>query len=206
MSDRQARLDFDADDPLERRDAQARARAVDPTRNVALEASAGTGKTRVLVDRYVALILAGAKPRNILAMTFTRKAAVEMRQRILHELARRQQAQTLAPELWREIRENLPDVAISTIDAFCLALLREFLSKPTWIPGSSSSMRPRHRAGRAHAGSNARVRPLAAADEADMALLFAGSASSVFVRLARLLDAGSSRGRRSAGSCAASRS
>ena len=110
-------------------------RAVDPTRNVALEASAGTGKTRVLVDRYVALLLAGAKPRNILAITFTRKAAVEMRQRILHELARRQQEQTLAPELWREIRENLPDIAISTIDAFCLALLREFPLEADVDPG-----------------------------------------------------------------------
>ena len=44
------------------RDAEARRAAVDPTRNVVLEASAGTGKTRVLVDRYVNLIRAVSIP------------------------------------------------------------------------------------------------------------------------------------------------
>src|SRR5262245_44427127 len=65
------------------RDLEARVFAVDPRVNVALEASAGTGKTRVLVDRYVNLLRAGVDPRHILAMTFTRKAAAEMRDRIL---------------------------------------------------------------------------------------------------------------------------
>ena len=65
------------------RDLEARAFAVNPRVNVALEASAGTGKTRVLVDRYVNLLRAGVDPRHILAMTFTRKAAAEMRDRIL---------------------------------------------------------------------------------------------------------------------------
>jgi len=54
-------------------DAAARHDAVDPARNVVLEASAGTGKTQVLVDRYVNLLLAGVDPQNILAITFTRK-------------------------------------------------------------------------------------------------------------------------------------
>ena len=190
MSDRQARLNFDADDPLDLRDAEARVRAVDPTRNVALEASAGTGKTRVLVDRYVALLLAGAKPRNILAMTFTRKAAVEMRQRILHELARRQKEQTLAPELWREIRENLPDVAISTIDAFCLALLREFPLEADVDPGFElidETETPRL-VGQTLDRTLGFGRSLAA-DESDMALLFA-ELGELRLRegLARLLD------------------
>jgi ATP-dependent helicase/nuclease subunit A len=126
VTDRQPRLDFDAGDPLEARDAAARAVAVDPYRNVALEASAGTGKTRVLVDRYVGLLAAGVRPRNILALTFTRKAAAEMRQRILHELTKRHREGVLSPELWREIRDSLTEISISTIDAFCLALLREF--------------------------------------------------------------------------------
>jgi ATP-dependent helicase/nuclease subunit A len=137
----QARLDFDAFDPLalrqaqghpeqgqgvEARDAQARALAIDPTRNVALEASAGTGKTRVLVDRYIGLLLSGVEPRNILAITFTRKAAAEMRQRILGDLARRYREGSLDAELWRDIRASVTDISISTIDAFCLTLLREF--------------------------------------------------------------------------------
>ena len=79
--------------------------AIDPTRNVALEASAGTGKTRVLVDRYIALLLAGVQPRHILAMTFTRKAAAEMRQRILQELAARHRERAIPPDLLREVRD-----------------------------------------------------------------------------------------------------
>jgi len=138
VTDRQARLDFDAGDPgdpLEARDLRARALAVDPTRNVALEASAGTGKTRVLVERYVRLLTAGVKPRNILAMTFTRKAAAEMRQRILQALNRRHSDGSLPPGLWREIRDSITDISISTIDAFCLALLREFPLEADVDPG-----------------------------------------------------------------------
>jgi ATP-dependent helicase/nuclease subunit A len=125
VSEGQQRLNFDAD-PLELRDADARRLAVDPRRNVALEASAGTGKTRVLVDRYLALLLAGVQPRHILAITFTRKAAAEMRQRIVRELARREREQTIPAALLKTIRESVTDISISTIDAFCVQLLREF--------------------------------------------------------------------------------
>jgi ATP-dependent helicase/nuclease subunit A len=135
MSDVQPKFDFDAGDPLETRDEDARRLAIDPHRNVALEASAGTGKTRVLVDRYVGLLTAGIKPRHILAITFTRKAAAEMRQRILQELARRQREQAISAELWKELRESVTDISISTIDAFCLALLREFPLEADVDPG-----------------------------------------------------------------------
>src|SRR5262249_13597630 len=67
-------------------DAEDRAAATDPAQNIVLEASAGTGKTRVLVERYVNLLRAGVEPDHILAITFTRKAAAEMRQRILERL------------------------------------------------------------------------------------------------------------------------
>jgi ATP-dependent helicase/nuclease subunit A len=135
VTDRQPRLDFEADDPLERRDDEARRLAVDPRRNVTLEASAGTGKTRVLVDRYIGLLMAGVKPRQILAITFTRKAAAEMRQRILQELARRHREGALTQALWSEIRASVTDISISTIDAFCLALLREFPLEADVDPG-----------------------------------------------------------------------
>ncbi len=108
---------------------------MDPPRNVVLEASAGTGKTRVLVDRYVGLIRAGVDPVNILAITFTRKAAAEMRQRIVDEL---RASAARSPEhavRWRGLRDRLNDIAISTIDAFCLSLLREFPLEADLDPG-----------------------------------------------------------------------
>ena len=58
--------------------------ACDPTRSVAVEACAGAGKTWMLVSRMVRALVAGSSPQNILAITFTKKAAGEMRQR-LHE-------------------------------------------------------------------------------------------------------------------------
>lgn len=107
-------------------DEAARAFAVDPANDVVLEASAGTGKTRVLVDRYVRLILAGVEPRHILAMTFTRKAAAEMRGRVLDDLGERAGRGEMSAEAWRALADRVGDIQISTIDAFCFALLREF--------------------------------------------------------------------------------
>lgn len=116
-------------------DAAARERAVDPAHNVVLEASAGTGKTHVLVDRYLNLLSRGIDPGNILAITFTRKAAAEMRGRILTELRRRAESGGPDQKLWRDMRERSGDVAISTIDAFCLSLLREFPLEANLDPG-----------------------------------------------------------------------
>ena len=116
-------------------DADARVRAVDPSRNVVLEASAGTGKTRVLVERYVNLLLAGVEPEHILAITFTRKAAAEMRQRIVERLKEASRTSQLSAAMWRELRERLGEISISTIDAFCLSLIREFPLEADVDPG-----------------------------------------------------------------------
>jgi ATP-dependent helicase/nuclease subunit A len=116
-------------------DASARRAAVDPSQNIVLEASAGTGKTRVLVERYVNLLLAGVDPDNILAITFTRKAAAEMRQRIVERLREASRSSQLDAKRWRDLRERLSDIAISTIDAFCLSLLREFPLEADVDPG-----------------------------------------------------------------------
>ena len=113
----------------------ARRLAVDPTRNVVLEASAGTGKTSVLVARYLNLLGAGVDPANILAITFTRKAAVEMRERILGQLRRATETSDDARRQWAALRDRLGDVAITTIDAFCLSLLREFPLEADLDPG-----------------------------------------------------------------------
>lgn len=57
--------------------------ACDPRRSVVVEACAGSGKTWLLVSRMLRLLLEGAEPSELLAITFTRKAAQEMRERLL---------------------------------------------------------------------------------------------------------------------------
>jgi ATP-dependent helicase/nuclease subunit A len=116
-------------------DAAARLDAIDPSRNVVLEASAGTGKTRVLVERYVNLLRAGIEPEHILAITFTRKAAAEMRERIIDRLREAARLSQFDAARWSELKERLGDIAISTIDAFCLSLLREFPLEADVDPG-----------------------------------------------------------------------
>ena len=61
--------------------------SVDPRKSVAVFASAGTGKTWLLVARILRLLLAGAKPDSILTITFTRKAAAEIQQRLTKWMA-----------------------------------------------------------------------------------------------------------------------
>jgi len=61
--------------------------ACDPRRNVAVEACAGAGKTWMLVSRIVRALLDGVEPHEILAITFTKRAAAEMRERLQDWLA-----------------------------------------------------------------------------------------------------------------------
>ena len=116
-------------------DEAARTYAVDPRHNVVLEASAGTGKTTVLVQRYVNLLSVGVDPANILAITFTRKAAAEMRQRIIDKLREAATLNDDGRKRWLALRDRVGDIAISTIDAFCYALLREFPLEAGLAPG-----------------------------------------------------------------------
>jgi ATP-dependent helicase/nuclease subunit A len=116
-------------------DADARVFAVNPHNNVVLEASAGTGKTSVLVARYVNLLKARIEPGNILAITFTRKAAAEMRERIVRELRESAARSEADKARWIELRDRIGEIAISTIDAFCLSLLREFPLEADLDPG-----------------------------------------------------------------------
>lgn len=77
--------------------------ALDPAVSASVQASAGSGKTWLLVSRIVRLLLAGAEPGGIIALTFTRKAAAEMRLRLNQRLALLAQADdaVLAVELER---------------------------------------------------------------------------------------------------------
>ncbi len=117
-------------------DESQRRAAVDPTRSAIVQAPAGSGKTTLLVERYLALLDRVEAPEEILAMTFTRKAAAEMRARILrffdpvyqpqpHESAAAQRAAEVSEkvQLWR-LRENPDRLMIRTIDSFSHWLVR----------------------------------------------------------------------------------
>ncbi|QQS11226.1 MAG: double-strand break repair helicase AddA [Rhodospirillales bacterium] len=122
-------------------------RAVDPDASVWVEANAGTGKTKVLTDRIVRLLLGGVAPQRILCLTFTKAAAAEMRNRLSALLGRwaLAPADKLADEvaglvgrepgagdlvtarrLFARVLDAPGGIAIQTIHSFCQALLQRF--------------------------------------------------------------------------------
>ena len=124
-------------------DLGAREQALAPTRSFIVQAPAGSGKTELLIQRYLGLLATVNEPEEIVAITFTRKAAAEMRERVLGALAdvaagkapesaHERRTQELARAALARDRERawcIDDsparLRIQTIDALCAALTRQ---------------------------------------------------------------------------------
>lgn len=124
-------------------DAGARAAALDTSQSFCVSAPAGSGKTELLTQRLLKLLAIVEQPEAILAVTFTRKAAAEMRQRVVEalHLGRLEEAPAEAykQETWRLARaalaqdqsqqwhllENPARLKLQTMDSLCRSIARE---------------------------------------------------------------------------------
>ena len=154
-----------ADVERQPQDHAARAAALDPARSFLVQAPAGSGKTELLTDRILALLATVNRPEEIVAITFTRKAASEMHARVLSKLRRGLDA---PPEAAHERRswelaraalarnaeqewhllEHPARLAIRTIDSFCAGLVRSmpWLSELGGMPEITDDARAHYEA------------------------------------------------------------
>lgn len=102
------------------------AAATTSEQDVLVTAGAGTGKTRTLVGHYLALLADGLSPRRLLAITFTEKAAREMRNRIRATLSSwaAEQSDPAQFDRWRDLQTELDSARIGTIHSLCAEILR----------------------------------------------------------------------------------
>ena len=126
---------------------QQQQRASNPLVSAWVSASAGSGKTKVLTDRILNILLTGVEPEKILCLTFTKTAAAEMSNRLSETLQQwavedddklRQKIFDLAPDLFDEEKITLArklfakvldvkgGMKITTIHSFCQSLLKRF--------------------------------------------------------------------------------
>lgn len=100
--------------------------AVDISSNIAVSAGAGSGKTRVLTNRYLNLLEDGINIEEIVAITFTEKAALEMKERIRGTINDNIENSDYESKLkWKHALDKLSRANISTIHSFCAKILRE---------------------------------------------------------------------------------
>ena len=128
-------------------DQETRARVLNPEQSFIVQAPAGSGKTELLVRRYLGLLAVVDAPEEIIAITFTRKAAAEMRKRIIDalkpvedtgnthahspdastQIRRKLAGAALArsQELNWQLTQNPARIRIMTIDSFCTGLTQQ---------------------------------------------------------------------------------
>ncbi len=131
--------------PLQRANAEQLA-ASDPAVSAFVAASAGSGKTKLLTDRLLRLMLAGTRPERILCLTYTKAGAAEMTIRLNRRLgqwvampeakldaelqllavARSRESRIRARKLFADVLDIPGGMRIGTIHAFCQSLLRRF--------------------------------------------------------------------------------
>jgi len=123
-------------------DADERARALDPRTSFIVQAPAGSGKTELLIRRLLVLLAQVDAPEEVIALTFTRKAAAEMRTRVLAALAGARDAPPPDPaherQTWQlaraalardaergwDLLEQPARLRIQTLDGLCASLVR----------------------------------------------------------------------------------
>jgi len=129
--------------------------AADPANNAIVKASAGVGKTYLLVTRLLRLLMQDVRPDSILAITFTRKAAAEMKSRLFDrlyslaigsDLSVKKELEAIgikptgadiekAQGLYEDLLRSEYQVKTSTFHAFCQEILRKFPLEANVPPG-----------------------------------------------------------------------
>jgi ATP-dependent helicase/nuclease subunit A len=144
------------------KDSQQRQQATNPEQSFIIQAPAGSGKTELLTQRYLRLLARVNSPEEIVALTFTRKAASEMRERILLALSRaaknlnpttahQQQTHVYATEaLARSKQKNWSllkqpaRLCIMTIDALCQMINQAIPSQEKQLAYARVTDRPEY--------------------------------------------------------------
>jgi len=155
----------------------AQNKAADPSYSVFVTANAGSGKTKVLVDRIARLLLEGSKPSAFLCITYTKAAAAEMQRRLFERLGAWCVADdaTLAADLaklgaphaelpraralFAQALETPGGLKIQTIHAFCERLLARFPIEAGVPPGFDIADEPRAAALLSRARADAALAP-----------------------------------------------
>lgn len=104
-------------------------RAADPTISAWVAASAGSGKTKVLIDRFMRLLLANTKPQHILCLTYTKAAAAEMTHRVMARLGH----WTICPE--EALAKDLAELTAAAVDDKIITKARGLFAHALDCPG-----------------------------------------------------------------------